>query len=150
MLHAYATMPKAPDWFNCLESKANGKERNPKNVWLADMDARKVGENDGTTEIVKVRIYVLNAYNLAPLASGNSSNPFIAVQMHDRGEVDRIMASGFEGHFDFSDDNNYKPNTLNPEFNWWHELDGILPSITTLEVALYDHGYITDTLIEIG
>jgi hypothetical protein len=145
--HAYATMPKAPDWFNCLESKANGKERNPKNVWLADMDARKVGENDGTTEIVKVRIYVLNAYNLAPLASGNSSNPFIAVQMHDRGEVDRIMASGFEGHFDFSDDNNYKPNTLNPEFNWWHELDGILPSITTLEVALYDHGYITDTLI---
>ena len=67
--------------------------------------------------------------------------------MHDRGEVERVLGSGFEGHFDFSDDNNYKSNTLNPEFNWWHELDGILPSISTLEVALYDHGYITDTLI---
>ena len=70
---AYATMPKAPDWFNNLESKTNGRERDPKNVWLSDLDARKVGENDGTTELVKIRIYIIKAINLAPLASGNSS-----------------------------------------------------------------------------
>ena len=139
---AHAVLPETPGWFNCLESKLHGKKRDPENLWISDlkMNASKV-------ERLKVRIYIIKASHLAPLATGNSSNPYISVEMHDRTIADCIFGIDGEGHYKFSDENNYKPNTLNPDFNWWHELDAILPSVCTLEVCLFDRGYVTDTMI---
>ena len=145
----HAISKEQPPWFNRLESKTEGgRERVPPNVWLSDLDADKMEELDKNhTEHYKCRIYILKGFNLAPLATSNSSNPYIVVTMHDKAEADALLARGFDGHFSFRDESNVRPNTVNPDFNFWHELDGMFPCISSLEVAVYDRGYVTDTLI---
>ena len=145
----HAVSKEAPDWFNTLESKSSGgKPRTPPNRWLSELDAKKIVNQDPNhTEHFKCRIYILKGFNLAPIGGGNSANPYIVVQMQDKGNVEELLATGFDGHFYFSDDSNVRPNTINPEFNYWHELDGMFPCISSLEISVYDRGYVTDTLI---
>jgi hypothetical protein len=148
-LQTHAISKEQPYWFNRLESKTEGgKERVPPNIWLSNLDANKMEDLDKNhTEQYKCRVYILKGFNLAPIASSNSSNPYIVITMQDKVESDLLLSKGFEGHFSFSDDSNVRPNTVNPEFNFWHELDGMFPCISSLDVAIYDRGYVTDTLI---
>ena len=65
-----------------------------------------------------------------------------------KGDIaDKLYAGDIPGLFQFSDDSNFKTNTIEPDFNAWYEMDAILPGIATLEIFIKDHGYVRNTLI---
>ena len=132
------------------------RQRKPKNLWLSKLShgLKKAGDvakypGGGGTERLKVRIYCMKAHSLAPMRAGNSSNPYLELSMIiPKGDIaDKLYAGDIPGLFQFSDDSNFKTNTIEPDFNSWYEMDAILPGIATLEIFIKDHGYVRNTLI---
>ena len=103
----------------------------------------------GGTERLKVRIYCMKAHSLAPMRAGNSSNPYLELALViPKGDIaDKVYQGEVPGLFSFSDDANFKTNTIEPDFNAWYEMDAILPGISALEIFVKDHGYVRNTLI---
>jgi hypothetical protein len=152
--------PHEPRWFNRKQtsasaggdeeaSAAKGELRKPLNLWLSDLNHEKFPRGAGATEWLKVRVYIIKAHSLAPMRAGNSSNPYVELQLNiPQGDIaDMHYQNAFQGLFHFSDEQNYKMNTIQPDFNAWYELDAILPGISTLDVSIKDHGYVRNTPI---
>jgi hypothetical protein len=176
---SYDQPPHEPRWFNTKasggadeddgafgaaggdddEGDAGGSSaknrRKPENLWLSNLnhgvkiDGTSKFPGGNGTEKLKVRIYCMKAHSLAPMRAGNSSNPFLELNLIiPKGDIfDKVYNGEVPGLFAFSDDANYKTNTIEPDFNAWYEMDAILPGISTLEIAVKDHGYVRNTLI---
>ena len=161
--------PHEPFWFNTKSLGASSEtdasagsgstaatQRKPKNLWLSKLNhgLTKVGDTakfpgGGGTERLKVRVYCMKSHSLAPMRAGNSSNPYLELSMLiPKGDIaDKLYNGEIPGLYHFSDDSNYKTNTIEPDFNAWYEMDAILPGISTLEIFVKDHGYVRNTLI---
>nr|XP_039273403.1 myoferlin-like isoform X2 [Styela clava] len=72
---------------------------------------------------VKVRIYVVRAFDLAPQDSNGLADPYLKIKVGKKRILDR---------------SNYLPNTLNPTFGRMFELDLILPMEKDLRVEVFD------------
>ena len=167
--------PHEPKWFNTKstgaaddddgafggaasssEEGAPPKRRKPENLWLSELNHGVVKQGEsakfpagGGTERLKVRIYCMKAHSLAPMRAGNSSNPYLELALViPKGDIaDKVYQGEVPGLFSFSDDANFKTNTIEPDFNAWYEMDAILPGISALEIFVKDHGYVRNTLI---
>ena len=125
------------------------------NKWLSKLnhgvkiDGTSQFPSSAGSEKLKVRIYCMKAHSLAPMRAGNSSNPYLELNLIiPKGDIaNKVYQGEVPGLFSFSDDSNYKTNTIEPDFNAWYEMDAILPGIATLEIAIKDHGYVRNTLI---
>ncbi|XP_037552968.1 myoferlin-like [Nematolebias whitei] len=71
-----------------------------------------------------VRIYVVRCIDLQPKDTNGMCDPYIKIQL---------------GRKTLDDRDNYKPNTLNPEFGRMFELSCFLPQDKDLKIAVYDY-----------
>uniref|UniRef100_UPI00398F8D26 dysferlin n=1 Tax=Pristiophorus japonicus TaxID=55135 RepID=UPI00398F8D26 len=71
-----------------------------------------------------VRVYVIRAFGLQPKDSNGKCDPYVKVSL---------------GKKSISDQDNYMPCTLDPEFGRMYELTGILPIEKDLKITLYDY-----------
>mmetsp|Transcript_4050 Transcript_4050/g.3879 ORF Transcript_4050/g.3879 Transcript_4050/m.3879 type:complete len:713 (+) Transcript_4050:1971-4109(+) len=73
---------------------------------------------------VLVRVYVLNAFNLAQKDLASPSDPFIKISL---------------GKNSIDDRKNYIHDNSNPEFNRVYELNATLPGDSLLKISVYDY-----------
>ncbi|KAI3363230.1 hypothetical protein L3Q82_011863, partial [Scortum barcoo] len=71
-----------------------------------------------------VRIYVVRCINLQPKDTNGMCDPYIKIAL---------------GRKTVDDRDNYKPNTLNPEFGRMFELSCFIPQEKDLKIAVYDY-----------
>ncbi|XP_070771991.1 myoferlin isoform X2 [Enoplosus armatus] len=71
-----------------------------------------------------VRIYVVRCINLQPKDTNGMCDPYIKIAL---------------GRKTLDDRDNYKPNTLNPEFGRMFELSCFMPQDKDLKIAVYDY-----------
>ncbi|XP_044069652.1 myoferlin isoform X2 [Siniperca chuatsi] len=71
-----------------------------------------------------IRIYVVRCINLQPKDTNGMCDPYIKITL---------------GRKTLDDRDNYKPNTLNPEFGRMFELSCFMPQDKDLKIAVYDY-----------
>ncbi|XP_011601595.2 myoferlin isoform X1 [Takifugu rubripes] len=71
-----------------------------------------------------VRIYVIRCIDLQPKDTNGMCDPYVKISMGRKTHDDR---------------DNYKPNTLNPEFGRMFELSCFIPQDKDLKIAVYDY-----------
>nr|CAB3264165.1 myoferlin [Phallusia mammillata] len=72
---------------------------------------------------VKIRVYVIRAYDLAPQDSNGLADPYLKIKVGKKRILDR---------------DNYIPNSLDPTFGRMFELDLVLPMDKDLRVEVFD------------
>uniref|UniRef100_A0A8C8K6Y5 C2 domain-containing protein n=1 Tax=Oncorhynchus tshawytscha TaxID=74940 RepID=A0A8C8K6Y5_ONCTS len=75
-----------------------------------------------------VRIYVVRCMDLQPKDNNGMCDPYIKISLGKKTKDDR---------------DDYKPNTLNPEFGRMFELSCFLPQDKDLKIAVYDYDLLT-------
>ncbi|XP_023242600.1 myoferlin-like isoform X2 [Centruroides sculpturatus] len=82
------------------------------------------GLTQATVEEITVRVYIIKAFDLAPMDPNGLADPYICIKL---GKKKRDNKS------------RYKPNTINPIFGEMFELSGKLPIDKDLTISVWDY-----------